>query len=469
MKKIFSSLIVAVVALSLGLGLGTANATWTVGHTLQTVLVTADSTQLTAVKGGTADPVYTLAAGESLAANDTIRIDLIGGAVWAAVPTLQPTTALTAADVGAGAGLAAVPLSAGAIGDTWALWRVIVAVPTGDTLALNSFATANFDVRPLVIGSNVDMTMTLRTNTDVLIGTVKSHNTVIGNYLFTGAAAETMALVARTDTADVSATTGAYLKFTGDTLVGTATTLTLTNDSVVAALPSSAAISAEKILVTLAGDFSGIDKVAGTGITGSDSAGDITDGTAGEFLINSANAHAYAVNTAAVTNAVGALAIAPTVTIDGTTAQAARSFTATVEVLVDGTTWDAHTAQIATTLYTVVRNGVSFVTTSVGQYNTIKVADRSGALPTAGGHITINAYDADGNVIDEVSGVTSLILLSNETLIISGPDLQARFVSSPMKYEFAIESPQAVVTNVKIHPNGGFSSTVYTNVGDGAL
>ena len=469
MKKFFSLLTVAVLALSLGLGMGTANATWTTGHTLQTVIVTADSTQLAAVKGGTADPIYNLGAGESLAVNDTIRIDLTGGAVWAAVPTLQPTTLATTGDVGNGPGAAAVPLSGGAIGDTWALWRVIAAVPAAEDLTLNSFTVANFDVRSFIIGSNVDMTMTLRTNTDILIGSVKSHNTVIGNYLFTGASAETMALTARTDTADVSATTGAYLKFTGDTLVGTAMVLTFTNDSTATALPTAAAISANKILVTLAGDFSGIDKVAGTGITGSDSTGDITDGTVGEFLINSANDHAYAVNTAAVTNGGGPLAIAPTVTIDGTTSQAARTFTCTVEVLEDGTTWDAHTAQIATTLYTIVRNGVSFVTTSVGQYNTIKIADRSGALPTAGGNIIITAYDADGNVIDEVSGVASLMLLSNQTLSILGPDLQARFVEVPMKYEFAIESPQAVVTNVKIHPNGGFSSTVYTNVDDGAL
>jgi len=466
MKKFSSLFIAAVFALSLGLGIGTANATWTTGHTLQTVLVTADSTQLDAVAGGGADPVYTLGAGESLAANDTIRIDLTGGAVWAAVPTLAPSGT---GDLGAGAATATVPLSGGAIGDTWALWRVVVAVPAAGTLTLNSNTATDFDVSGLAVGSNVDMTMTLTTSTGTLIGTVKSHNTVIGNYLFTGAAAETMALTAQTDTADVSATTGAYLKFTGDTLVGTATALTFTNDSVAATLPSAAAISANKILITLAGDFSGIDEVAGTGITGSDSTGDITGGTAGEFLINSAKDHAYAVNTAAVTNAGGALTMAPTVTIDGTTAQAARTFTATVQVLEDLAVWDAHTALVATTLYTVVRNGVSFVTTSVGQYNTIKIADRSGALPTAGGNIIIAAYDADGNVIDEVSGVAALKLLSNETVIISGPDLQARFVEVPMKYEFAIESSQAVVTNVKIHPNGGFSSTVYTNVGDGAL
>ena len=352
MKKLTYSLMVAVFAISMVLGVGTANASWTTGHSLVTVLVTGQSSVLAAVKGGTADPIYTTVAGESLAANDTIRIDLVGGAVWAAVPTLTPS----AGDIGAGAATVSVPLSGGTVGSSYALWRVIAAVPTGSTLTLNSFSAADFDVRPLAVGSNVDMTMTLTTSTGLLIGTVKSHKAVIGNYLFTGAAAETIALTAVTDTADVSATTGAYTKFLGATVTGTASTLSFTNASGAATVPASATNSAAKVLFTLAGDFTGIASISAAGCTGSDATGSQTGGTAGFFLINSAKTLAYASNTAAVA-AAGLLAVAPVFTIDGTAQQTARAFTASVSVLADTGKWAAHVPQAAVTLQTIARNG----------------------------------------------------------------------------------------------------------------
>ena len=353
MRKKLVFLMCSLMALTLGLGLGSANAAWTTGHTLQTVLVTADASKLNPVKGGTADPVYTLGASEGLTINDTIRIDLTGGAVWAAIPTLKPS----AGDLGAGAGVAATPLSGGQIGDNYAIWRAVDAlVIAGTTLTLNSFTVADFDVRAVANKANVDITMTLTTGTGQPIGTVKSMKTDIGNYAFTGAPAETVALTAKTDTADVGADTGVYTKFTGNTLNGTATVLTFTNDSGPATLPVNTAVSANKILLTLVGDFTGIASVSAAGFTGCDATGSITGGTANFFLINAAKTHAYACNTAALA-AAGVLAAAPTFVLDGTTAQTARVFQAVAQVLVDGTNWTAHSAMESTTLYTIDRNG----------------------------------------------------------------------------------------------------------------
>jgi hypothetical protein len=359
MKKNFSFLTGAAIALSLALGISTANAAWTTGHSLVTVLTTADSSKLAAVKGGTADPVYTLGAAEGLTANDTVRIDLTGGAVWAAIPTLTPS----AGDLGAGATTAATPLTGGQIGDTYATWRAIDAlVVATSTLTLNSFTAADFDVTGVVAGGNVDMTMTLTTSTNLPIGSVQSHQATvaIGNYLFTGSAAETVALTAKTDTADVEADTGVYTKFVSDTLNGTATVLSYTNDSGAATVPASLAIAAKKVLLTLEGDFTGIASVSATGFTGSDSAGLQTGGTADFFLINAEKTMAYASNTASLA-AAGVLAAAPTFVLDGTSVQSARIFRATVAVLAETGNWAAHEAKSSTALSTIARNGAQFI------------------------------------------------------------------------------------------------------------
>jgi len=237
--------------------------------------------------------------------NDTITVTLTGGAKFhTAVPTLKSSVV----DLGAGLTVAASPLSGGAAGDTTATWRVVVGGGAiGVTYTLNTLTVPSLNVTGVVIGGNVDLVMTMATSTGLPILAARSHFATIGNYLFTGAASETITLTAvTTDTADVSATTGAFTQFAAGLpavgVAGSATALSFKNDSGAATLPTTVNVSIGKVLLALVGDFTGIASVscaAGT-CTGSDSAGLTTGGTANLFLINTGKTAAYAVNTAVV-------------------------------------------------------------------------------------------------------------------------------------------------------------------------
>lgn len=423
MRKAFFVFLTVMCVLSLGIG--TAFAAWTAGGGVQTVLTTADSTQLKPVKT-LANLVYTTVAGEILAANDLITITLTGGAKFTtAVPTLAPSATV---DLGAGVATAAVPISGGGEGSTSATWRVVVGGgAVGVTYTLNTFTVAELDVTGVVIGGNVDAVMTMATSTGIEILTPRSYFTDITNYLFTGAASETVTLTTASDTADVSATTGAFTQFTGGVVVGTATVLSLRNDSGATTLPTTVNISAGKILASLVGDFTGVTSVSATGATGSDSAGSTTGGTANFFLINTGMTAAYAVNTAALAGGA-TLALAPTFTIDGTTSQAARSFTGKLQILVDGATWTAHVAKDTTTLYTIARNGVSrYVYNLPGSANSDQVFVRVINTSTQAGKVYGTLYDQDGTMIGTASTVLSSSLAANATVIFSAADLETLF------------------------------------------
>ena len=103
----------------------------------------------------------------------------------------------------------------------------------------------------------------------------------------------------------------------------------------------------------------------------------------------------------------------------------------------------------------VYLNGMtSFASNSIGNYNTIKITDFSGSIPS-GGSITVLAWDANGNAISESSGVPPLVLYNHGTTMISGSSLAARFpTGSPMIYQFNIQSAQVLVTNVKNSTDG---------------
>lgn len=459
MKKYSVLFMVVALALFVGFSTGTANATWTTGPTNTKVLIGANAAQLKPV-AASADVVYTLAANEALVVNDTITIDLTGGLKFEG--TTAP--ALTVGPAGLETPGTVQLIAGGAAGDTSATWRVTAACIAGETLKLNSKTAAIFDCTGIADKANADMLLTLKAGGSTVIGTAHSLFKDQAAYLFTGQKAQTMALTAQTDTADVASTGGAYTQFTGGAVLGTATTESFTNNSAATlTLPAGTAVSPGKILYTLTGDFSGISKVTGTGLTGSDSAGSTTGGTAGQFLINAAKTAAYAVNTAAVV-AAATLAPAPQFTLDGTTAQTARAFKCQVDVLADGTNWIAHTAQAATTLYTIQRNGVSFSANSIGPYNTIKITDTSGNVQSGAGAINITAYDAAGNKLTPVTGAKTWTVTSNATTSISGADLIANYAVTPMRYEFAVQTANATCTNVKKTP-GGFSSTVFSTSG----
>lgn len=442
-------------ALCVGFSAGTANAAWTIGATNTKVLVTANAVQLNPAKAAV-DVVYTLGTNEALVINDTITIDLTGGLKFAVVaPTLAPSAGTVQLIAG------------GAAGDTSATWRVTAGIAAGSTLTLNSATAAIFDCTGIADKAKADLLLTLKAGGTTQMGIVNSLYAEKGKiYIFTGAQSEAMTLVPRSNTADVSASPTSYAKFMGSSVAGAATTVTFTNSSGATTLPATMVVKAKKILYILKGNFSGISKVAGAPLTGSDSTGVTTGGTAGQFLINTAKDAAYAVNTANLASST-ALTPAPAFTLDGTTAQVSRSFTCEVDVLQDGTIWDAHTAQPAKTLYTIDRNGVSFSANSIGQYNTIKITDTSGSVSATAGKIIIAAYDAAGNKLTPKTGAKEWTVTSNQTTTIAGADLIANYDTLPMRYEFAIQTATATCTNVKNTPSG-FSSTVF-NSGGSAL
>lgn len=420
MRKILACLVAVMFIVMTG---GTAFAAWTTGSTLQTVLVTGDSSKLKPV-ATSADPIYTTVAGEILAANDTITITLTGGAKFSgAAVTLKPSATV---DLGAGVAAAAVPISGGIAGSTSATWRVVIGGgAVGVTYTLNTLTVPSLDVTGVVIGGNVDLVMTMTTLGGLPILTSRSHFTAVGNYLYTGAASEVVTLTARTDTADVAATTGAFTQFTGPTLIGTATVLSIANSSGAATLPTNLAMAAQKILFSLVGDFTGIASVSGTGCTGSSSAGSITGGLANFFLIGTGAA--YCVNTAAV--AAGAtLALAPVFRLNGTTAQAARTFTAKVENLGEATNWLAHVAKDTTTLFTIIKNGVTR-----HAYNIPNSANVDGAFvriintSNQAGKVIGTMYNEAGALIGTASTELIASIAPNSTSVINATDLETRF------------------------------------------
>ena len=96
----------------------------------------------------------------------------------------------------------------------------------------------------------------------------------------------------------------------------------------------------------------------------------------------------------------------------------------------------------------IFTTGISNYTTNyVSSLTTIKISDTSYALPAGGVSIGINAWDANGNAVPESGSAAPLKLRNFATTIISGSDLAARFPSGfPVLYEFAINSPNAIVT-----------------------
>jgi hypothetical protein len=453
MKKAFLTLLVAAFVLSMGIG--TANAAWTSSFgTAKKILQNANATTL-ASQSAVNCIGYMLGAGETLNTNDTLVLTLSGGAKFSSTaPTLSGST--TAGD---GAGFSIV---GSATGNSTANFRVAASQAVGNTITVNVEGTI-FNVS--AVTGNVDVSLAATTSVGAIsiFNSAQSSKTGAAYAFSAPSAMETVSFVANTNVADVSATTGAFTKFTGATVTGNAAGFNYSNMSeLINSAPSGQSSSAGTVVFNIAGILTGITSISGAGCTGSTSAGVTTGGTANFFLIDTAKTNAYCVNTAPVVQGIP-LALAPVFTLDGTTAQSARAFTGSVNALVDGTKWTAHTAATATALYSITRNGSSFVTNSVGARNTIKITDRSGGLPTAGGAVTITAYNSAGTAIP-FSG-TAQLLLNNATLNLTGTQLAAFFpTGTPMRYDFAIESSSIVVTNVKASADGTMSATtVFTS------
>ena len=447
MKKALLTLLVAVFILSIGVG--TADAGWGANFTTaKKVLLNAVSTTLTSASGDAAAK-YTLGTGEDLKTDDSIVLTLGGGGVFS-------TTLSTVYGSYEKAGVGNPTLLAGSPGTNTATFRVRQAHAVGETLVFNTTESI------FNLGSQTgDVTFTVKG----VVGSLTLFNVATTIPPFAAATAmERVVITASTNIADVSEPSGAYKKFLvagADTVTGTAAAFSYTNLSEAAnSVPLGKDISIGKVVFNIAGTLTGITSVSGTGCTGSSSTGSTTGGTAAFFLIDAGKTNAYCVNTAAITP-LGQVALAPVFTLDGSTAQTARAFTASASFLAD-TTFGAHTVLSPTAIYSITRNGSSFGTNSVGTRNTIKITDRSGGLATAGGVITITAYDANGLLLTRTA-TAILPLLNNATWSMTGTSLAALFTVTPMRYEFAVESGNIVVSNVKASVDGTMTATtIYT-------
>jgi len=448
--KIFTSILIVGLLIVTG---GSAMADWTTNAGQTTVLIGANSAQLLSVFT-VANPVYTVGAAEALALGDTITFTLTNGVVFSSnKPVVVPSVG------------AASLLSGGLAGNTTATFRVTTPIPAASTLTFSTGAVANLNVSAVVAGANADFLLSLNNSAGGVIVANKSlfASTAAGGvYPFVGRNLVTVTNTATSNVADVLAESGPYTKFEGNLTAGNQSVLNPAWGAGGVNLPA-AQLSAKKLLITLSGDFTGIAKITCNGAyTGSDSAGVTTGGLAGQFLINADKTAAYAVNNAAF---VG-FNVDPKFFIDGTTPQAARAFTAKVENLVDGANYVANTWLAAGQNYSITRNGFFFAANSLGPLNTIKISDKSGKVPTGGAKVFISAWDVNGTKLAEATGNADILLQNNQTITLTGPDMAARFVGTPMKYEVIVQSTNGIVTNVKTTTTG-VNTTVFSIVTGG--
>jgi len=441
---------------------GSAMAAWTTGS-IDTVANEITDT----IQPAGAAVIYTLTGG--MAQNDIITVTLTGGATFSAEPTLTPS----AGDLGGGVTTAATPITS-AIGLSTATWRVVSAtIAAAATFTLNSNVANGYELSAVAANGSVDIQMSAATSG----GTPLFSNASVATDANAAAAPvfQFQPALATTVTAgtDQAKAVGIYKFFdaAGTDVTSSALVVSLTNTA--DTLPN-AAIALGKILVTISGDFSGVTTLTGTGITGSTSAGDAsvvagtTKGTAGSFFIDAAAGKAYAVSSATVASAA-TLAIAPVVTIDGTTSQSARGFSVEAQIITGETNLDAGSVLATTDVYSITRDGTFFTTNSTGGLNTLKITDQSGVIPAGGAAITVTAYDVSGVVVAAAAGAPALTasVENNSTITISGADLAANYPTG-VRFDVVIDSNDANVSNVK-KTSSGTTVTTFRSGANGSL
>jgi hypothetical protein len=229
-------------------------------------------------------------------------------------------------------------------------------------------------------------------------------------------------------------------------------------------------VSANKILYTLTGDFTGVTSISEntTGLlTGADCAtGTPIAADVNKFTKNAAGTAACAVNTAGTgtTNPVNALV---SLTVDGITPQTQRSFTLETKLLADGA-FAAHTIRAASNFITINRDGTFFSSNSTGPLNNIKITDHSGILPVAGGAITVTAFNPSGVAVSALAApAIPTVVMNNATAVINGGDLLAKFPGAN-RFDVIVESNAANITNVK-NTATGLDTAHYRTGGGGGL
>lgn len=430
-------------------------AAWTTSPGANKAVIVQGVTSSKISAAATANAVYTLAAPtEGLTANDTITIELTGGAKFNGTTAVRLTP--SAGDLGAGAATAAAPLTGGGAGSTSATWRALdAAVVAGTTLTLNSASTI-FDVSGVTAGTPVQFVLTLKTSTGIVIGTA-AHSTATEPAAYADGAfkgANLFTITTNTPSSDVLKVANQYKTFdaAGTNKTTSLASHTLTLNATATSIPSQT-VTAKKVLVTLAGDFNGItsvDAAVAGELKGDDGTG-AGAGTADKFTINAAKTNAYAVSNAS--QGFGdALDSNLNFVLDGTTIQPARSFTAKFELLAD-TLFTPYVIQAPVNFVTLTRDGTFFTTNSTGPLNNIKITDQSGTLPPAGGAITVMAYNADGVAIAPGAAAIPTSVKNNGTTTLTGSALGAKFPDA-VRYDVTVESNDANITNIKKDTTG---------------
>jgi len=447
--RIFTVLFVVGVMIMTG---GSAMAAWTTGAGNTNVAVGATASGKFAAKTATS-PVFSFVNELDVPESGQVVVTLTGGALFSGAPTMNRS------DTGALLTCLGSP-----VGLPTATFLVDKLLTSPAAITFNSSATGFINVGGLVVGSNVDILISTKNVYGLDLISPKSLTAVTGmGYAFTGVNMFVVTASLLEDTVDVGASSGAYTRFEANSLVGKANVVPI--DVKGWGVPS-AQLTAKKAVVSLKGDFAGISGIACSAeFIGSDSAGLTTGGVAGQFLINAAKTEAYAVNLNALGTAK-AIALDPIFSVDGTTAQNERSFTLEFKNLEDAGMYAANTWLSSTRFYSLKRNGVFFAANSIGTYNTIKISDTNGKVPAGGAKVLISAWDTAGVKLVEVAGAPPIVLTSNATITLTGDQMAARFTGSALKYEVAVESTSAIITNVKKTPDG-FGSTVFKGGGSG--
>lgn len=461
-NKVFTAVLILGILLMTG---GSAMAAWTATPAGINVVSGANPGVLYAVNPGNAAAgtvalgTYMLSGAEALDVGAFVTLTLTGGAVFAANPLTAGTTPVVTP------GAITMMTGSGIAGSTEAKFRTSIALASPGGILFNS--TNSFNVSNVLPGNNVDILITLTTSS----GTVITNNASMraaagGQFLFTGVRLITYTGPGTqpTDAILDVLSTPSYSKFVNAATTGPAGTLNIATGGNAGTIPA-AGLASKKLLVTLTGDFTGVTRVTATGLTGCDSTGSTTNGLSGQFLINTAMTEAYATNT---TEFAGAN-LAPLFTINGTTVQAQRIFTVKIDNFADAN-YLANVLQSPIDNYRFVRNGTFFSANSLGPQNNIKISDQSGRVPVGGAKVMINAWDAAGVKLAEVTGVTDILLQNLQTIELTGAVIAARFVGTPLRYEVAVQSVNAIITNVKKTPEGfGSSQYVTPGTGGGAL
>jgi len=407
---------------------------------------------------------YTFSSSQGLIANDTVTFTLTGGAKFKS----GTSPGLNISD--------SLPLgspSASFLGflnnDTTARFLINGEAGASDVLSL-PLDTIELDLSGVAEGDVVDVALSTFVGTGTTVknsltedlfssesgGGGDANSETGARFLFKAKNLLTCTGVSTTDTLEVNSVFRAFdadsTDFTGDSVA-----INLTSNAAVADT-----ITADKLLLSVAGSFGTLASVSATGFTAAKATGDAdADGTA-DFFSSGADGTAYASNTYDLAGQAS-LVPNPVFILDSTTSQTAQNFDFEVKVL-DDTLWKPHTVVCDTnpTTYNLVRNGSSFVMNTFGVANILKITDTSGAIPEGSGIITIVGYDRDGVKLD--SAFVPPSLSPHSTVVINGRALRESYASlfEAVKFEVSIESGEIIATNQK-NTGGVKTLTVYRN------